>query len=128
MMVLDAVNGDKRGSTEQSALPPAFYKCPAAGGCGGQGPLRRGYHVEQDRGDGASTWYSKRHTTFVVTVKPIRCACASVCRQSVGRNQCRVEVTADHASVIFTFLGLPGDPITSRLDASLPISTTSEPG
>ena len=64
-------SGDERGSTEQSALPPAFYRCPAAGAAGTFG---RGDHVEQDRGDGATTWYSKRHTTFAVTVKPIRCA------------------------------------------------------
>jgi hypothetical protein len=34
---------------------------------------------------------------------------------------------ADHARVIFTFLGLPFDPLT-RADASLPISTTGTRG
>ena len=62
-----------------------------------------------------------RDQGFAVSLEEIRW-------NGLGRNQCRVEVTADHASVIFTFLGLPGDPITSRFDASLPISTTSEPG
>jgi hypothetical protein len=31
--------GDERESTEQSALPPAFYRCPAALGWGGQTTL-----------------------------------------------------------------------------------------
>ena len=42
--------GDEGGSAEQSALPPAFYRCPAAGGWGNRRPWR-GYHVDVDRGE-----------------------------------------------------------------------------